>query len=74
MSQRETLVYGLPKGETERYMEVLLATKCKTTEDIAKVKAAAAADGFHSFRVTKFDPSKPPDFVAAVTGKKRKRR
>ena len=57
----ETLVYGIPKGETERYMEVLLSTQLETAEAIEALKQRAAKDGFHSFRVTTFDGS-APDF------------
>lgn len=61
----QILVYGLAKGETERYMEDLLASNCQNEADIEKVKAAASADGFHSFRVTTWDGS-PPNFAKAV--------
>ena len=55
----QILVYGLAAGESERYMETLLAESCRTAADIEKVKAAASADGFHSFRVTTWDGSAP---------------
>jgi hypothetical protein len=61
----EILIYGLERGETRDYMESLLATNCKTPADIEKVKAAAAAAGFHSFRVTTYDGS-APNFAKAV--------
>jgi len=61
----EILIYGLERGETRDYMETLLATNCKTDSDIAKVKAAASAAGFHSFRVTTYDGS-APNFAKAV--------
>ena len=60
-----TLVYGLPAGETERYMEALLASSCKTQNDVERVKAAASRDGFHSFRVTTSDGS-APDFAGTI--------
>jgi hypothetical protein len=59
------LVYGLRKGETKRYMEDLLASNCKTADDIKKVKDAASKDGFHSFRVAKWDGS-APDFAGTI--------
>jgi hypothetical protein len=37
----EILIYGLEKSETRDYMETLLSTNCKTSQDIEKVKAAA---------------------------------
>jgi len=61
----EILIYGLEKGETRDYMESLLATNCKTVADIEKVKAAASAAGFHSFRVTTYDGA-APNFAKAV--------
>ena len=61
----EILIYGLEKGETRDYMETLLSTNCKTSQDIEKVKAAASAAGFHSFRVTTYDGS-APNFAKAV--------
>ena len=60
-----TLVYGIAKGETERYMEQLLSARCKTPAEIERVKQAAAKDGFHSFRVAISDGS-APDFTKAV--------
>jgi hypothetical protein len=61
----ETVLYGLPKGATERYEEELLLTNA-TPEKIKQVKMLAARDGFHSFRVAKIDLSAPPDFAKAV--------
>ena len=63
--QGQILVYGLPQGETRDYMEQLLATNCRTLADIDAVKRAAAAQGWHSIRVTKWDGS-PPNFAKAV--------
>lgn len=62
---KETILYGIPKGETERYMEVLLLTNA-TPEKIERVKALAARDGFHSFRVAVIDLSTPPDFTKTI--------
>ncbi len=62
----EILIYGLEQGETRDYMESLLATNCKTQSDIEKVKAAASAAGFHSFRVTTYN-GEAPNFAKAVT-------
>ena len=61
----ETVLYGIPKGETERYTEVLLLSNA-TPEKIAKVKSLAAKDGFHSFRVAKINLSVKPDFTRVV--------
>lgn len=62
---RETVLYGIPKGCTERYEEVLLLTN-GTPERIKKAKELASKDGFHSFRVAAIDLSTPPDFKKAV--------
>jgi hypothetical protein len=61
----ESVLYGIPKGETERYTEALLLTNA-TPEKIERVKVLAAKDGFHSFRVATIDLSIPPDFSKAV--------
>ena len=61
----EILIYGLERGETRDYMESLLATNCKTPADIEKVKAAATATGFHSFRIA-FYNGEAPNFAKAV--------
>jgi len=57
----ERVMYGLPKGATARYEEVLLLTNA-TPEKIEKVKELAGRDGFHSFRVASIDLSVAPDF------------
>lgn len=66
---RETVLYGLPRGATERYEEVLLLTNA-TPDLIEKVKALASKDGFHSFRVAVIDLSTPPDFRKTIKGAK----
>jgi hypothetical protein len=67
----ETLIYGLPKGETGRYAEVLLygGGRKLSEDDVRKVLAAASKDGFHSFRVTGFKAGTFPDFGSAVLRK-----
>lgn len=61
----EILIYGIPKGETERYMEDLLSMRCRNQADIDKVKAAASKDGWHSFRIAYYN-GEAPDFTKAV--------
>ena len=61
----EILVYGLERGETREYMEALLATNCKSAQDIERVKAAASAQGWHSFRVATYS-GEAPNFAKAV--------
>lgn len=67
---KETVLYGLPCGATERYEEVLLLTNA-TPEKIERVKTLATREGFHSFRVAEIDLSTPPDFTKAI-GKRKK--
>ena len=65
----EILIYGLEQGETRDYMESLLAcfpVTDKANSNIEKVKAAASAQGFHSFRIAGFVPGTVPNF-AGVT-------
>lgn len=63
----EYLLYGLPKGETERYTESLLATR--PTRDAAEaIIERAKLDGWHSFRIATFDGS-PPDFTNVLKRK-----
>jgi hypothetical protein len=59
----EILVYGLKAGETERYMEDLLSSRCRTPADVEAVKAAASKDGWHSFRVAEYN-GEAPNFAA----------
>lgn len=63
----EMVMYGLPKGATERWEEELLLTEANEAK-IEKVKVLAAKDGFHSFRVAKIDLSVAPSFGANVLG------
>jgi hypothetical protein len=67
---QEILIYGLEQGESRRYMESLLAcfpVTDKAASNIEKVKAAASAQGFHSFRVAGFTVGTVPNFAKAVT-------
>lgn len=62
----EILIYGIAKDQTERYMEDLLSTQCKTEQDIKNLIAKASAHGFHSFRVTTYN-GEAPNFVKSLT-------
>jgi hypothetical protein len=65
---KEILIYGLAKGETRDYMEELLACfkdGANTAANIERVKSAASADGFHSFRIAGY-AGQAPNFAAAV--------
>ena len=65
---REIIIYGLPCGEKRDYMEDILANfpaTDKANANIEKVKAAAAAQGWHSFRIAYYN-GEPPNFTAAI--------
>lgn len=65
---KEILIYGLKQGEHRDYMEDLLACfkdGANTEANIERVKAAAGAQGFHSFRVTSY-AGQAPNFVAVI--------
>jgi hypothetical protein len=63
---QELVLWGLPKGKTDRLHEVVLSTQCKTKADIEKIKVRASQDGWHGFRVSHLDLSKRPDFLGAI--------
>ncbi len=58
-------LYGLPKGETRPYMEVLLLTEA-TLDQCQKVKSIAKKDGYSNIRLAVVDLSTPPDFQNAI--------
>jgi len=65
---KEILIYGLPKGETRDYMEDLLAcfpVTDKAAQNVEAVKAAASAQGFHSFRVAGY-AGEAPNFAKTI--------
>jgi hypothetical protein len=65
---KEIIIYGLPCGESRDYMEDILANfpaTDKASANIEKVKAAAAAQGWHSFRIAYYN-GEPPNFAAAI--------
>lgn len=57
--EKEYVLWGLPKGETDRLHEKVLSTKAKTPAQMDEIKRRAAKDGWHSFRVQILDLSKP---------------
>ena len=57
--EKEYVLWGLPKGETDRLHEKVLYTQAKTPAQMEAAKRRAAADGWHSFRVQILDLSKP---------------
>jgi hypothetical protein len=56
---KEYVLWGLPKGKTDRLHEEILSTKAKTPSQMDEIKRRAAKDGWHSFRVQILDLSKP---------------
>ena len=65
---KEILIYGLAQGEQRDYMEELLAcfkADANAAANIEKVKAAASAHGFHSFRIAGY-AGDAPNFAAAI--------
>jgi hypothetical protein len=65
---QEILIYGLERGETRDYMETLLANfkdSANTASNIERVKSAASAQGWHSFRIATYN-GKAPNFAKAV--------
>lgn len=66
---KEILIYGLASGESRDYMEELLAcfkSGANDAANIERVKNAASASGFHSFRVTGYT-GEAPNFAKAVS-------
>lgn len=61
---KEYTLWALPKGETDRLHECVL-TCAMSTGAVDVVKAQAAKDGWHGFRVQVIDGS-IPDFAAAL--------
>jgi hypothetical protein len=62
MAKIEYVLWGMPKGSTDRLDEKVLYTQAKTEADIERIKALASADGWHSFRVQILDLDVLPDF------------
>ena len=67
--KREILIYGVASGESRDYMEDLLACFNSGANDalnIERVKAAASAEGYHSFRIAYYNGEKP-NFEKAIS-------
>ena len=72
----ETLIYGLPRGEDRDFMEELLyAGGLKlNNQQVNQVLKAASDAGYHSFRITGFDPTVMPDFGVNVLNRPKRKR
>jgi len=66
------MLWAIPAGSNDRLDERPLTSMPLTPDQIVKVKAAAAKDGWHSFRTVAEDFD-VPDFGAAVLAPARKR-
>ena len=62
---KEWVLWGLPRGKRDSIHERILYTQAKSEADLERVKALAAKDGWHSFRVQTIDLSKPFNASAA---------
>ena len=64
----ETVIWGLPKGETRDYMETVLydGGLLLNESQVQQIKDAATKDGFHSFRVWKFEHGQLVDFSQTI--------
>ena len=62
----EYVLWGLPRGATERYEEVVLIGGVTDPRILDKVETLASADGFHSFRSARIDLTTPPDFTKTL--------
>lgn len=69
---KEYVMWGIPQGETERHMEVLLAEGLTSQAQVDRVRELATADGYHGLRVWEWDGS-TPDFTRALNRKKTNR-
>ena len=67
--EKEYVLWGLPKGETDRLHEKVPSTQAKTPAQMEDVKKRASAAGWHSFRVQILDLSKPYKGFARPTVK-----
>ena len=63
MTATETVLYAIPAGETERYMEAIITTN---PDAIEAATEWATAQGFHSFRTAVIDMTVAPDFAGSL--------
>jgi len=63
----ELVLYGLEVDATERWQEVLLGTSDSGMARLEAIRALAARDGFHSFRVAKVHLGAVPNFAACLS-------
>ena len=66
MANIEYVMWGIPKGSTERYDEVVLLSDASDAARVEKVKQLATQDGFHSFRIAGINMTEIPDFAKTI--------
>lgn len=61
---RETVIWAIPAGKTDALDEQIMVggMGLLSAANIERVKSAAGADGWHSFRVVTLDLSVAPEF------------
>lgn len=59
--EKEFILWGLPKGETDPLHQQILYTQGKSMSDVERVKGLASKEGWHSFKVQIIDLSQPFD-------------
>lgn len=59
------ILWALPAGQTDRLYERPLTSFAITSEQADKVRAAAARDGWHGFRLVE-ETCKIPNFAEAI--------
>jgi hypothetical protein len=58
---KEYILWAVPKGETDQLHAKPIYTQGRSPQDVERVKALAAKEGWHSFRVQVLDLAKPFD-------------
>jgi len=61
---KEYILWAVPKGETDQLHAQPIYTQGRTPQDVERVKALAAKEGWHSFRVHILDTSQPFEWNA----------
>lgn len=61
----EYVLWGVAKGETELWKEVVLACRPSFVE-VSEIRTTAHADGWHNLRITTLNLTARPDFAATV--------
>ena len=58
---KEYILWAVPKGETDQLHAQPIYTQGRSPQDVERVKALAAKEGWHSFRMQVLDLSQPFD-------------